>query len=154
MNFIQENNKRQSISWIMKVWMPFQNWPCRVKNIVFLTFNISIEKRVVLKKDFKISRTFFCHCLGFTKIILYDNLHINLIPNHSTFVSASTTLEVNKWPCAPGWIQTAYWKDFQKIYVQKIWLTIGKIQLNGSPEGLVPPWLCFSNWYKKTECLF
>ena len=58
--------------------MHFQNWPRRVKNIVFLTLDRSIKqnskKGVLLKKKI----------------------------NQMAFVSASTILEVNKGSCIPG----------------------------------------------------
>ena len=46
-NFIQKN-KQQSIFFkykLLKVQMPFQNCPRRVKNIVFLTLNSSIKQK-------------------------------------------------------------------------------------------------------------
>ena len=128
--------------------MPFQNWPRRVKNIVFLTFNISIkqrqQKKSCIEKRFQIlngccllaehkglcqpynaNQNFFCHCLDFTQIILYDTICTNLIPNQSTFVSASTILEVNKGSCAPGLhkigkFQLTYdWEDTAKRWPRR-----------------------------------
>ena len=45
-NFIQEKNDKVFFEYeLIKVRMPFQNYPRRVKNIVFLTLNSSIKQR-------------------------------------------------------------------------------------------------------------
>ena len=55
--------------------------------------------------------------------------------------SAITILEFNEVRRAPGWIQITHLRVFQKVAYTKLensnWLTIEKIPLNGSREGLV-----------------